>query len=266
MVGDAVAPPIRRGYRTSALHDHKRAGRSYGAPMTDVAIASVLPGVRRMARRTPLARNGVMDVDDMEQDAVVGLLSAARSFDPGRGASFATHAYPRARGALLDGQRAMDHVPRTWRAAQRRVIRARTALVGELATEPTPEELAERLGISTQELRDIDERCRTPAGLAEPLKRQATRGEPLTVADLIPDEEPLPDELVVAREDAAHLHAAIEVLPPRLRFVIHATWFSDLTTGEIAHGLRVSESRVSQLRTEAMERLGTLVSELRQAA
>src|SRR5215210_1270146 len=102
-------------------------------------IAAVLPGVRRMARRTPLARNGAMDADDLEQDAATGVLHAARTFDSGR-ASFPTHAYLRARGALLDGQRAMDHVPRSWRTAQRQVLRVRTALVAELSREPTPDE------------------------------------------------------------------------------------------------------------------------------
>jgi len=154
-------------------------------------IAHVIPGVRRMAHRTPLSQNGAMDADDMAQDAVTGLIGAARTFDPKRGVRFATHAYPRARGALLDGQRAMDHVPRSWRTAQRQALRARTALVAELSREPTPDELAERLGITTQELRDNEERCRRPARLDERLQGQSVEGDQLTVADLLPDDDPL---------------------------------------------------------------------------
>ena len=210
--------------------------------MTDLDVAAVLPSVCRMARRTPLARNTVMDVSDMEEDAIVGVLSAARSFDPARGASFATHAYLRARGAVLDGQRGMDHVPRTWRAAQRRAVRARTALVAELTREPTPEELADRLEVSTQQLRDIEERCRPPANLAEPLKGQSADGEQLTLADQVPDEDALPEDAVLAREDAARVHVAIAQLPPREQFAVRATWFSGMKAQEVGDILGVSTS------------------------
>jgi RNA polymerase sigma factor for flagellar operon FliA len=219
-----------------------------------------------MARTTPLARNGATDADDMEQDAVVGLLQAARSFDPERGTRLATLAYPRARGALLDGQRSLDHVPRSWRAAQRRSLRARTALVAELCREPTADELADRLEISTQDLRDIEERCKAPASLTEPLQAQTAHGEQLTVEDVVPDHDPLPDELVVAREDAARLHDAIARLPARQQFAIRATWFMGLSSNELGELLGVSPSRVSQIRSAAMERLSELVGELRQAA
>jgi RNA polymerase sigma factor for flagellar operon FliA len=228
-------------------------------------ITAVLPGVRRMARRTPLARNGAMDADDLEQDAVTGVLHAARTFDPERG-GFAAHAYLRARGAVLDGQRGMDHVPRSWRAAQRRVLKVRTALVAELAREPSPEQLAERLTISTQELLDIQERCRPPARLTAPLQGQSAHGEQLTVADVLTDEDPLPDELVVMREDAARLHAAIARLPPREQFAIRATWFLGMTTDEIADVLGVTRSRVSQICSKAMERLAELAAGLARAA
>jgi RNA polymerase sigma factor FliA len=234
--------------------------------MSSVDIATVLPGVRRMAQRTPLAQNGAMDADDMQQDAVIGVLDAARTFDPKRGAAFATHAYLRARGALLDGQRAMDHVPRSWRTAQREVVRARTALVADLAREPTPEELAARLELSSQQLRDIEERCRPAASLADAVKRQSPQGEQLTVADVVPDEDLPPDDLVVAREDAERLHAAIARLPERQRFAIRATWFGGMTVEEAAEVLGVTPSRVSQLRSDAMERLGALVADLAQAA
>jgi RNA polymerase sigma factor for flagellar operon FliA len=228
-------------------------------------IAAVLPGVRRMARRTPLARNGAMDADDLEQDAVTGVLHAARTFDPEQG-SFPTHAYLRARGALLDGQRAMDHVPRSWRAAQRRVVKARTALVAELAREPSPEELAERLEISTQELLDIEERCRAPASLTTALQGQPAHGEQLTLADVLPDEDPLPDEVFAMREDAARLHTAIGQLPTRQQFAIRATWFMGMTTQEVADVLGITRSRVSQIRSRAMESLAELAAELGRAA
>jgi RNA polymerase sigma factor for flagellar operon FliA len=234
--------------------------------MHSVDIEGVLPGVRRMACHTPIARNGVSDAEDMEQDATVGVLQAARSFEPERGNRFATLAYLRARGALLDGQRALDHVQRSWRDAQRNVLRARTALVAELLREPAPEELAERLEISTQELRDIEERCRPPAHLAEALPAQSPEGEELTVDDMLRDESPLPEELVLARENAADLHAAISQLPNREEFTIRATWFLDMTAIEVADLLGVSPSRVSQIRSEAMERLRSLAPELRRAA
>jgi RNA polymerase sigma factor FliA len=231
-------------------------------PSTNPDVVTVLPGARRMARRMPLPSNGAMDLDDMEQDAALGVLSAARTFDRSRGTSFATLAYLRARGAVLDGQRAMDHVPRSWRRAQRNVVRARTAMVAELARLPHPEELAERLSISTQELRDIDERCRFPTNLNEPLAGQRSREEPLTVADGIMDDQPLPDESAEAHEEAGRLHAAIARLPTREAFTIRATSFMGMTTGEVADLLGISRSRVSQLRTAAMRRLPELLEQV----
>jgi RNA polymerase sigma factor FliA len=225
-------------------------------------VVTLLPRAQRMARRMPMPGNGAMDVDDMEQDAALGLLDAARTFDRSRGTSFATLAYLRARGAVLDGQRSMDHVPRSWRRAQRNVVRARTALVAELGRLPQPEELAQRLGISTQELRDIDERCRFPTNLNEPLAGQRSRGEPLTVADGIMDDQPLPDESAEAHEDAGRLHAAIARLPSREEFTIRATWFMGMQTGEVADLLGISRSRVSQIRTAAMRRLPELLDQV----
>jgi RNA polymerase sigma factor FliA len=211
-----------------------------------------------MARRMPLSANGAMDVEDMEQDAALGVLDAARTFNRGRGASFKTHAYLRARGAVLDGQRAMDHVPRSWRHAQRGVVRARTALVAELGRLPRPDELARRLGISMQELLDVEQRCRIPGNLNEPLTGQRSGGEQLTIADAVTDEQPLPDESAEAREDAKRLHAAISLLPAREEFTIRATWFMGMTVSHVAEILGVSASRVSQLRAVAMRRLPEL--------
>jgi RNA polymerase sigma factor FliA len=234
--------------------------------MASVDIAAVLPRICGMARRSALARNGAIDADDLQQEAALGLVQAARSFDPERGTRFETHAFLRARGAVLDGQRALDHVPRSWRAAQRRVLKARTALIAELTREPTPEEVAGRLEISTQELRDIDERCRPPGSLTEPLERQLTYGEELTLADVVPDEHPLPEELAVAREDAALLHAAIRRLPARQEFAIRATWFMDMSSTDVADLLGVTPSRLSQIRTAAMNRLADLWTESSRAA
>jgi RNA polymerase sigma factor for flagellar operon FliA len=222
-------------------------------------VVTLLPGTGRMARRMPISASGAMDLNDMEQDAALGVLDAARTFDRERGTSFATHAYLRARGAVLDGQRAMDHVPRSWRRAQRDVVRARTALVAELGRLPRADELAERMGISTQELRDVEERCRIPGNLSEPLPGQRSKDEPLTVADALPDDQPLPNESAEAREDAQRLHAAISQLPAREEFVIRATWFMGLKLSEVAGLLGISRSRASQIRTGAMKRLPELL-------
>ena len=225
-------------------------------------VVSVLPGTQRMARRMPLSANGAMDRDDMEQDAALGVLDAARTYDSRRGTSFKTHAYLRARGAVLDGQRAMDHVPRSWRRAQRDVVRARTALVAELGRLPRPTELAARLEISTQELRDIEERCRIPGNLNEPMPGQRAEGEPLTIAEGLTDDQPLPDESAEAREDAMRLHSAISLLPARQEFTIRATCFGGMSVTEVAQLLRVSASRVSQIRNDAMRRLPELLEKV----
>jgi hypothetical protein len=78
MIGRRPGVASRRGYPTIALRDHRLATCPYGPPMTSADIAAVLPGVRRMAQRTPLAQNGAMDSDDMERLGVlVGDLARA---------------------------------------------------------------------------------------------------------------------------------------------------------------------------------------------
>ena len=206
--------------------------------------------------------NGAMDVDDMEQDAAIGVLDAARTFDRSRGTSFATLAYLRARGAVLDGQRAMDHVPRSWRRAQRDEVGARTALVAELGRLPRPRSSPSAWGSRRRSSATSTSAVASPTNLNEPLAGQRSRGEPLTVADGIMDDQPLPDESAEAHEDARRLHAAIARLPSREEFTIRATWFMGMRTGEIADLLGISRSRVSQLRTAAMRRLPELLDQV----
>ena len=104
----------------------------------------------------------------------------------------------------------------------------------------------------------MDERCRIPTNLQEPLSGQP-RDEPLTVADGVCDDQPLPDESAEAREEAMRLHAALSRLPTREEFTIRATWFMDMTTTEVAGLLGISKSRASQIRTSAMRRLPELL-------
>ena len=234
----------------------------HAMPSTNPDVVTVLPGARRMARRMPLPSNGAMDLDDMEQDAALGVLT--------RRAPSTAAAAPASRRSPTCG-----HAARCWTANARWITcrgrgGARSARWSARAPRwwpssaafPQPEELAERLSISTQELRDIDERCRFPTNLNEPLAGQRSREEPLTVADGIMDDQPLPDESAEAHEEARRLHAAIARLPTREAFTIRATSFMGMKTGEVADLLGISRSRVSQLRTAAMRRLPELLEQV----
>lgn len=222
-------------------------------------VVGFLPTLRAIAWKRELPDNGVMDRDDMVQEAAIGALGALKTFDPARGVKLSTHVGLRANFAISDAQREIDPAPRSWRKSQKIVTRARMRLVRELDRLPTPEELAEALGLTPQELRDIDERCLPPSSLEQPLARTRGEADPLTLGDIVVDAEPLPDELVEAREEAERLHAAIDKLTSQEAFIIRATWFGDMTLQDVGEIFGVTQSRISQIRARALKDLATLL-------
>jgi len=184
--------------------------------------------------------------DDLASAGYTALVTAAQAYDPTRGIPFGKFAAMRVRGALLDELRGMDWATRSVRARARRADTARQELTAQLGRTPTPAELAELLGVSVAEL----------AGSADDVQRAAvlslqgfTTG---TADDMITDTALNPEEMLLHRERLGYLHDAVAVLPERLRHVVEASFLQERPLSEVAAGLGVTESRVSQLRTEAL--------------
>ena len=184
-----------------------------------------------------------VDGDDLVSDGVLGLLDALERFDPARGNQFQTFAAPRIRGAVMDGLRASDWMPRTARERVRAVERAEESLAHRLGREATVDEVAVELGVGAAEVRRArDDRAR--AG-AEPLDEETVHTSS-TVIDVVLDQ----DDAV-----PAGLLEAIAGLAERDQIVLALYYWERLTLVEIGQVLGVTESRVSQLHSRAARRL-----------
>ncbi len=193
------------------------------------------------------------DRDELAQAATLGLVEAAHRFDPARGVPFDRWAAVRIRGAILDSVRSLDFAPRSLRAASRQLEEAKAALIVELARTPTEAETAARLGMSVSEISNLSGRVHralvlsldAPAGGDED-------GDPLAISDLVRDDDPSAEDRLETRELLAYLGDALRLLPERLRVLVTGYFIDGRSSAELAEELGVTESRVSQLRSEAL--------------
>jgi RNA polymerase sigma factor for flagellar operon FliA len=210
--------------------------------MDDTAVLEQFGSlVERLAKRL-ISRTGARSAyDDLWSAGAIGLIEANRRFDPSRGASFATFAEHRVRGAMLDELRRLDHLPRRLRNRTDDLVKTRKKLAGNLGREATVEEVA------SEEASDM-------AALLEP---------PLPLESILPTlaSGEATDTALLRAEAVRHLTEAIEKLPERLRMVLSLHYIEDLTYREIAGMLEVSEPRVCQLHSEAVGSLRKLLVE-----
>jgi RNA polymerase sigma factor for flagellar operon FliA len=198
--------------------------------------------VREMLFKVPAHVNR----DDLASAGYAALVTAAQAFDADRGIPFGRFAAVRIRGALLDDLRGMDWASRSVRARARRADVARQELTARLGRTPNPTELAELLGVAVSELSSVDDDVQRAAVLS---LQGFTAG---AAEDMVTDAGMNPEELILHRERLGYLHDAVAVLPERLRFVVEASFLRERPLCEVAAELNVTESRVSQLRTEAL--------------
>lgn len=202
-------------------------------------VVQYSPLVKYVAGRMRSRLPHTVDPDDLVSDGVLGLMDAIERFDPGRGLSFQTFAVPRIRGAIIDGLRAMDFVPRSVRDKVRIVQQAQVALEERLGRLPDDDEVARELGVEIQQVREL------------------TRQTSSAHANL--DDFDLADELGWAAAEAAveqgdvsaSLMRVIEELNERDQVVIALYYYEGLTLAEIGRVLGVSESRISQVHSRA---------------
>jgi RNA polymerase sigma factor for flagellar operon FliA len=184
--------------------------------------------------------------DDLASAGYAALVTAAQSFDDERGIPFGRFAAMRVRGALLDELRSMDWASRSVRARARRAETARAELTARLGRTPNAQELAQLLGVAVSELSNVDDDVQRAAVLS--LQGFAAG----TADDLVTEPTLNPEEMLLHRERIGYLHDAVAVLPERLRYVVEASFLQERPLSEVAASLGVTESRVSQLRTEAL--------------
>jgi RNA polymerase sigma factor for flagellar operon FliA len=198
--------------------------------------------VREMLARVPAHVNR----DDLLSAGYAALVGAARGFDEERGVPFARFAANRVRGALLDELRGLDWASRSVRRRARHNDSARQELIAELGRMPTVAEVAERLGCRVEDIESADDDVQRAVVFS--LQGFATAA----ADDMVTEPSPGPEEMLIRRERIGYLRHAIDALPDRLRLVVTGYFFEELPMAKIAAELGVTESRVSQLRAEAL--------------
>jgi RNA polymerase sigma factor FliA len=190
--------------------------------------------------------------DDLESAGYEALVRCAKSYDPGVGTSFVQYARIRVRGAVLDELRSSDWASRGTRRAERQLAGAEDTLTQQLGRQPSAGELAAHLGEDGADLVRTRERVQRAAVLS----LNALVGDSdVDLATNLPSGELGQEDRVVASERAHLLNAAVEALPDRLRHVVTAYFLGEQPMAEIARDLGVTESRVSQMRGQALELL-----------
>jgi RNA polymerase sigma factor FliA len=217
-------------------------------------VLATLPLVERLARRMASTLPSSVDVGDLVQSGVLGLIDAARRFDDTRGIQFQTFAEPRIRGAMIDALRSGSW-PRAVRRQRRDIEAAREQMRREDGTEPSMAALAARMGCAEQQLSRVIVRINILESTS-PLRRTTMSDDsPLLPTGLIPSAPESPDGGYARQQAEARVRAAITTLLPREQTIISRYYFTDATMKQIAAEIGVNESRVSQLHAKALRKL-----------
>ncbi|MEP7764574.1 sigma-70 family RNA polymerase sigma factor [Sanguibacter sp. 25GB23B1] len=182
--------------------------------------------------------------DDLASAGALALVQAARAYDATTGVPFNRYAAIRIKGAMVDELRSMDWVSRGARQRVRKLTTVADELTAQLGRTPNREEIAASLGVEVTEVDTAREHAAT--------RVLSLEGYDGALAEVLPTREVGPEEALLTDERLRYLHAAVATLPERLREVVEQVFFEDRSVTDIAKDMGVTQSRVSQLRAEAM--------------
>lgn len=225
---------------------------------SDALIEQYAPLVKRIAYHLLARLPATVQLDDLIQAGMIGLLEASKKYDASKGASFETYAGIRIRGAILDEVRRGDWTPRSVHRNNRRVTDAIKQVESRTGRDATDVEVAKELGVSVDEyhslLKDtLDSRLFSFEELSTP--QDEGPGEPFA------NDDPGPDQNIEQEAFLKALATAINNLPEREKLVLSLYYDEELNLKEIGQVLGVSESRASQIHSQAALRLRSRLSD-----
>lgn len=215
----------------------------------DELITAAMPLVGHIVRETAGRVPSHVSRDDLTSAGLVALVRAAHSFEAERGVPFARYAATRIRGALLDELRSVDWASRSVRRRARDLDETRHRMAATLGRVPSDSEVASALGLTLEEVVANSEDITR----AQVLSLQGAPEDALD--ELLPADTSTPEQIAEHRERLTYMVEAVAELPERLRVVISGYFLAERPMAEIADELGVSESRVSQMRAEALSLL-----------
>lgn len=217
-------------------------------------ILESLSLVRHVAHRVATRLPASVEMNDLVNAGVLGLLDAVEKFEPGRGVKFNTYAEVRIRGAILDSLRNLDWAPRSLRKKSRELERVYTELEQQLGRPATDEEVCESLGEKIEDFHALIDQLHglTIGSFDEVLDHQDHE----KIINYYPDNGSNDPHLRFEADELVRLLAkAIDSLPEKERLVLSLYYYEELTMKEIGGLLGVNESRISQLHSKATLRL-----------
>ncbi len=221
-------------------------------------ILDNLPLVRHIVHRIAPKLPAEVDVDDLISAGTVGLVRAAKAFDPNKNTGFRTYAYIRVRGAVLDELRGRSFVPVAIHGRMRRIREGYQRANSQLGAPPDDVALAKASGMSLQQLYHTLQEARKQHFLSI---HGLIDDAPALGGLAVSDRSPGPDALAEQNEIREQLAKAILGLPQRERLVVIMYYQRDLTMKEISQVLGITESRVSQLHAAALFKLAMKVKD-----
>jgi RNA polymerase sigma factor for flagellar operon FliA len=215
---------------------------------SEALVLAHLGLVKRVALHLKVRIPPFMELDELIQVGMIGLLEAARAYNPTKGIEFESFALSRVRGAILDEVRQLSYLPRSAVAFNKSENQATNALASELGRAPTQAELADHLGDDL----DLFQKRRGNAKRFETLSMEVMTDEVLGIAD---ERSRQPDAIVEHQQFMGAVADAIAELPERDQLLMSLYYVEELNLKEIGEILGVTESRISQLLTAIVKKL-----------
>ncbi|MHC4482366.1 MAG: sigma-70 family RNA polymerase sigma factor [Planctomycetota bacterium] len=231
-------------------------------PLDNEQIAQFLPMVRKIVQRVVTYLKPPLSFEDLVSAGTLGLIKAARNFDPSHQAEFETYAYIRIKGAILDELRGFSSLPSNLNKQIHNALRVSREITEQTGTAPTDAELAEKLGITVDKLYKTLENARAQHFIS--IDGSGEEHPPL--GDLLPaPNTATPDKQLERAELIDKLTEAMQQLDNRQRQIILLYYQQHLTMKQIAQVFNITESRVSQLHAGALFNLSVKLRQWKDA-
>lgn len=242
------------GLAAEAFPDIPVTGRRGRKKKSDALIMKYAPLIKYIATRIAARLPMHIEIQDLINSGVLGLMDAIEKFDPEKGVKFETYAEYRIKGSILDSLRAMDWVPRSVRKVATLLENTYAELEKKLGRPASDEEVAEAMDVEVEKLHKIMSRVSNVSMVS--LERDTKHTSQTSLLDRLisPDDASGLDKLD-AEELRDVLAESLERLPEKEQTVVSLYYYNEMTMKEIGKVLNLTESRVSQIHTKAVLRL-----------
>jgi RNA polymerase sigma factor for flagellar operon FliA len=221
----------------------------------DELILQELPQVHYIASRMLERLPQQVELADLVQAGVIGLLQAHRLFDPTKNTQFSTFAKFRIKGAIIDSLRALDWGSRGIRKKARDIAEATARLEGALGRSPTNEEVASMMRISLDSLNEIQHELSLLFVVGQEAQSSFEGEAAQDLIESAPSNWENPFDIYCKTEERAHLVRAVSELPEREQLILSLYYTEELTMKEVAEIVGLAVSRVSQIHAESLRKL-----------